>query len=147
MARRQGAETINFDREDPIKTILELTGGIGVDRAIDAVGIDAQHAQAGPAHKQAEQKQNELAREREEATPQARKDGEHWVAGDAPSQVLSWATEALCKAGQLAIIGVYPPTDRVFPIGQAMNKNLTIKMGNCNHRRNPPARTVLRSLS
>ena len=135
MARQQGAETINFDREDPIKTILELTGGIGVDRAIDALGIDAQHPQAGPAHKQAEQKQNELAREREEATPQARKDGEHWVAGDAPSQVLSWATEALCKAGQLAIIGVYPPTDRVFPIGQAMNKNLTIKMGNCNHRR------------
>jgi threonine dehydrogenase-like Zn-dependent dehydrogenase len=23
----------------------------------------------------------------------------------------------------------------VFPIGKAMNKNLTIKMGNCNHRR------------
>lgn len=43
--------------------------------------------------------------------------------------------EALRKAGQLSIIGVYPPTDWVFPIGKAMNKNLTVKMGNCNHRR------------
>jgi threonine dehydrogenase-like Zn-dependent dehydrogenase len=36
---------------------------------------------------------------------------------------------AVCKAGQYSIIGVYPPTDRVFPIGKAMNKNLTVKMG------------------
>jgi threonine dehydrogenase-like Zn-dependent dehydrogenase len=57
------------------------------------------------------------------------------VAGDAPTQALDWAIEALCKAGQLSIIGVYLPTDRVFPIGKAMNKNLTVKMGNCNHRR------------
>ena len=46
--------------------------------------------------------------------------------------------EALAKAGTLSIIGVYPPTVRRFPIGQAMNKNLTIKMGNCNHRKYIP---------
>jgi threonine dehydrogenase-like Zn-dependent dehydrogenase len=33
---------------------------------------------------------------------------------------------------------VYPPTLRSFPIGEALNKNLTIKMGNCNHRRYIP---------
>ena len=27
---------------------------------------------------------------------------------------------------------------QTFPIGQAMNKNLTIKMGNCNHRQYIP---------
>ncbi|HEY4547505.1 MAG TPA: aldehyde dehydrogenase, partial [Pedomonas sp.] len=27
---------------------------------------------------------------------------------------------------------------RVFPIGEAMNKNLAINMGNCNHRRYIP---------
>src|SRR5689334_3549549 len=48
-ARRQGAEVVNFEREDPVKTILALTGEIGVDRAIDAVGVDAQHAHHGPA--------------------------------------------------------------------------------------------------
>ena len=57
-----------------------------------------------------------------------------WKPGDAPSQALSWAVETLAKAGTLGIIGVYPQTDRFFPIGAAMNKNLTINMGNCNHR-------------
>jgi threonine dehydrogenase-like Zn-dependent dehydrogenase len=40
----------------------------------------------------------------------------------------------LAKAGTLGVIGVYPPTDRFFPLGAAMNKNLTINLGNCNHR-------------
>jgi threonine dehydrogenase-like Zn-dependent dehydrogenase len=49
--------------------------------------------------------------------------------------VLKWAVEALAKAGTLSIIGVYPPTVRDFPIGEAMNKNLTIRMGNCHQGR------------
>jgi len=40
MARRQGAETIDFDQEDPVATLKRLTAGIGVDRTIDAVGVD-----------------------------------------------------------------------------------------------------------
>lgn len=135
MARRQGAEVVNFDKEDPVQTILALTGGIGVDRVIDAVGVDAQHAHAGPAGEQAHQQQQTLQEDREKITPDANKDGTQWVGGEAPAQALEWAIEALAKAGQLSIIGVYPPTDRIFPIGKAMNKNLTIKMGNCNHRR------------
>jgi threonine dehydrogenase-like Zn-dependent dehydrogenase len=39
MARAQGAEVIDFNAEDPIKAIKELTSGIGVDRVIDAVGV------------------------------------------------------------------------------------------------------------
>jgi threonine dehydrogenase-like Zn-dependent dehydrogenase len=135
MARRQGAECVNFDREDPIETILALTGGIGVDRAIDAVGVDAQHAHAGPAGEKAAEKTEEFAHEQQEIEPDAIKEGDRFVAGDAPSQALDWAVEALAKAGTLSIIGVYPPSDKVFPIGKAMNKNLTIKMGNCNHRK------------
>ncbi len=42
MARQQGAEVINFDKEDPVATLRRLTAGIGVDRAIDAVGVDAE---------------------------------------------------------------------------------------------------------
>jgi threonine dehydrogenase-like Zn-dependent dehydrogenase len=37
-----------------------------------------------------------------------------------------------------SIIGVYPQTHQFFPIGTAMNKNLTINMGNCNHRKYIP---------
>ncbi|MNL49351.1 hypothetical protein D3C87_1722780 [compost metagenome] len=49
-----------------------------------------------------------------------------------------WAVQALAKAGTLGIVGVYPPTVTRFPIGEAMNKNLTLKMGNCPHRRYIP---------
>ena len=61
-----------------------------------------------------------------------------WTKGDAPGQALEWAVAALAKAGTLSIIGVYPPTMTTFPIGAAMNKNLTLRMGNCNHRRYIP---------
>ena len=134
MARFQGAETINFDEEDPVETLRRLTGGIGVDRAIDAVGVDAKHAQAGPASEQAQQEEPTFQGELSQVAPQ----GTAWNVGDAPSQVLEWAVQALAKAGTLSIIGVYPPSMQSFPIGAAMNKNLTINMGNCNHRKYIP---------
>ena len=42
-ARDLGAECINFEKEDPVEALHRLTHDIGVDRAIDAVGIDANH--------------------------------------------------------------------------------------------------------
>ncbi len=138
MARRQGAECINFEKEDPVAAIEELTGGIGVDRAIDAVGVDAQHAHKGPAAKTAQQQSSEFKQEVQQIAPEQNVRDGNWIPGDAPSQALSWAVEALAKAGTLSIIGVYPPTARVFPIGKAMNKNLTVNMGNCNHRKYIP---------
>jgi threonine dehydrogenase-like Zn-dependent dehydrogenase len=138
MARRQGAECIDFDREDPVETIVRLTGGIGADRAIDAVGVDAEHAHGGPAAQQAEQQRDEFQREQKQVAPEQHPSGGNWHPGDAPGQVLLWAVQGLAKAGTLSIIGVYPPSMNAFPIGEAMNKNLTIKMGNCNHRRYAP---------
>jgi threonine dehydrogenase-like Zn-dependent dehydrogenase len=138
MARRQGAEVINFDEEDPVKTIMELTGGIGVDCAIDAVGVDAQCPHHGPAAAEAAEKKEQFQQEVEKVAPVQHPDGDNWVPGDAPSQVLQWAVQALAKAGTLSIIGVYPPAGESFPIGAAMNKNLTIRMGNCNHRKYVP---------
>lgn len=136
MARAQGAEVVNFEEEDPTKVIVELTGGIGVDRLIDAVGIDAQHAHHGPAAKKA--KEQDFAKEVKTVAPKQNPDGDNWHPGDGPSQALRWGVEILAKAGTHAIIGVYPPTAEFYPIGQAMNKNLTVKMGNCNHRRYMP---------
>lgn len=138
MARAQGAEVIDFDAEHPVKTLQRLTGGIGVDRAIDAVGVDAEHAHAGPARREAAQKGKQHAEEVATVAPKQNPDGQLWQPGDAPSQALEWAVEALAKAGTLSIIGVYPQTAKFFPIGAAMNKNLTVKMGNCNHRRYIP---------
>jgi threonine dehydrogenase-like Zn-dependent dehydrogenase len=138
MARDQGAEAVDFNEEDPVETIRRLTGGIGVDRVIDAVGVDAVHPHSGPAAKKSAKKEKEFAKEVEKVAPEQNPDGDLWRPGDAPSQVLSWAVESVCKAGTISIIGVYPPQAQSFPIGQAMNKNLTVNMGNCNHRRYIP---------
>lgn len=138
MAKRQGAEVINFDEEDPVKVIMSLTGGIGADCAIDAVGVDAECPHHGPAAKQAAEQADEFEKEREAVAPVQHPDGPNWHPGQAPSQAQQWAVQALAKAGTLSIIGVYPPADTSFPIGSAMNKNLTIRMGNCNHRKYIP---------
>jgi threonine dehydrogenase-like Zn-dependent dehydrogenase len=125
MARHQGAETIDFSAEDPLETLKRLTGGAGPDRVIDAVGVDAEGPEENP----------ELV---EEVAPERSPDGDNWHPGDAPDQVAKWAVEAVAKAGTIGIIGVYPPTMERYPIGAAMNKNLTLRMGNCNHRRYVP---------
>lgn len=138
MAKRQGAEVINFDEEDPVEVIMSLTGGIGADCAIDAVGVDAECPHHGPAAKQAAEQAEEFKKELEAVAPVQHPDGPNWHPGQAPSQAQQWAVQALAKAGTLSIIGVYPPADTSFPIGSAMNKNLTIRMGNCNHRKYIP---------
>lgn len=138
MARAQGAEVIDFNAEDPVEIIQQLTGGIGVDRAIDAVGVDATRPHSGPAAQQADQEAPQFQQELQQIAPQTNPQGDNWHPGDAPSQALTWAVQALAKAGTLSIIGVYPLTHKFFPIGMAMNKNLTINMGNCNHRKYIP---------
>lgn len=138
MARAQGAEVIDFNQDDPVAVIQELTGGIGVDRAIDAVGIDAEPATKGPAAKQSQQMQEEFEQELKKVAPKTHPAGRNWHPGAAPSQAAFWAVKALDKAGTLSIIGVYPQEMNAFPIGLAMNKNLRLNMGNCHHRKYIP---------
>ena len=137
-ARAQGAEVIDYNKEDPIETIQRLTGGIGVDRAIDAVGVDANAPDAGPAAQKEQRLTPQFQREVSTIAPQQHPSNGNWHPGNAPSQVHTWAVRALAKAGTLSIIGVYPRTDQFIPIGAAMMKNLTIKIGNCNHRKYIP---------
>lgn len=133
-ARALGAETINFSEENPVEAIKELTRGIGPDRAIDAVGVDSERPKEGPAAQQAQGQAQQFQQEVQQIAQGAKPQGEQWKPGDAPSQAITWAVESLAKAGTLGVIGVYPQTDRFFPLGAAMMKNLTVKMGNCNHR-------------
>jgi threonine dehydrogenase-like Zn-dependent dehydrogenase len=139
-AKAQGAEVIDFSKEDPVATLMELTGGIGPDCAIDAVGIDANLPEKGsPGAKALEKAQlAALKDEVAEVAPKTNEKGDNWHPGNAPSIVPLWATMALAKAGTLSVIGVYPPTARRFPLGMAMNKNLTLRMGNCPHRKYLP---------
>lgn len=138
MARTLGAEVVNFDAEDPVETLRELTGGIGVDRVIDAVGVDAAPPRQGPAAARVADKTEQFERESKAVAPATRPDGELWRPGGAPSLALEWAIKAVAKAGVVSIIGVYPPAHTFAPIGLAMQRNLTLRMGNCNHRRYIP---------
>ncbi|TAJ97014.1 MAG: glutathione-dependent formaldehyde dehydrogenase [Candidatus Manganitrophaceae bacterium] len=138
MARAQGAIPIDYNQEDPVEAIHRLTGGIGVDRAIDAVGVDASQPNQGPAYEPFKKMDQKFRQEIQEIAPQTHPQGDNWHPGDAPSIVSTWAVNALAKAGTLSVIGVYPETDRFFPIGKAMNKNLSLNMGNCNHRKYIP---------
>jgi threonine dehydrogenase-like Zn-dependent dehydrogenase len=134
MAKRQGAQVIDFDEVDVAKAVLELTNGDGAAHVIDLVGVDAQHPQHGPGAPGLRQKAKEAVGQLL-VEPQAHTHGKHFVAGDHPTQVLEWAVTCAAKAGTIAIVGVYPPTIQSYPIGTAINKNLTIRMGICNHRR------------
>ncbi|WP_337176202.1 zinc-dependent alcohol dehydrogenase [Paludisphaera sp.] len=139
-ARELGAETIDFNAEHPVLKMRDATDGIGVFRAIDAVGVDAYAPERGPAYAEAKAMKSQFKEEQKEIQLQgsgATWTGQ-WTPGDAPSLALTWAVQALAKAGTLSIIGVYPESMTRFPIGDAMMKNLTVRMGNCPHRKYIP---------
>ncbi len=137
IAKNYGAEVINFDQEDPVSTIKRLTGGIGLDRVIDAVGVDSNQPSQG-SNQDSAQMAELFQNQRSQIAPNTNPKGDNWHPGDGPSQALFWEVQSLAKAGTLGIIGVYPPSVQTFPVGIAMNKNLTINMGNCNHRKYLP---------
>jgi threonine dehydrogenase-like Zn-dependent dehydrogenase len=136
MARAHGADVINFQKEDPIKVLKDVTNGSGPERTIDAVGVDAATATHGPAADKEAQKEfkKELKKIAESGTPH----GKAFQPGGAPSQAIKWAIECVAKAGTVSLIGVYPAPLQDFPIEQVMEKNLTVRGGNCNHRRYMP---------
>jgi threonine dehydrogenase-like Zn-dependent dehydrogenase len=135
MAQKFGAEIVNFDYDEPVEAIMELTGGIGVDRVIDAVGVDAMHPHYGP---QAHRDMEEFDQELRQVAPRTNPKGDNWHPGDGPGQVMQWGLKAIAKAGTMSVIGVYPETVKFFPFGEAMNKNIKVNMGNCNHRKYIP---------
>ncbi len=134
MARAHGAEAIDYDEEDPVKVLRELTGGTGPDRVIDAVGIDAAAPTSGPG-KPSRATAKEFEAELASVMP---KGSGKYKTGGAPSQVLRWCAESVAKGGTISVIGVYPLTMKSFPIGMVMNKNVTVRAGNCDHRRYLP---------
>ncbi|HLY98412.1 MAG TPA: zinc-dependent alcohol dehydrogenase [Candidatus Angelobacter sp.] len=136
MAQEQGAEVIHFEREDPVETIKGFTGGIGVDRVLDCVGVDANRPHNSHGLKNLF-RTAQFGTEKH-TTVQSRLRGDNWHPGDAPTQALDWAVQSVAKAGTFSIVGVYGDSVRRFPIGQAMEKNLSLKMGNCHHRKYIP---------
>jgi len=109
MAEEQGhAETINFDDEDVFDKLKEMTGGLGPDACVDAVGLEA-HGTSFDA-----------LLDRTKAAM--------FLATDRP-HVLRQAIHACRKGGTVSVPGVYGGFLDKIPFGAAMNKGLTFKTG------------------
>jgi threonine dehydrogenase-like Zn-dependent dehydrogenase len=110
-----GAETLNYEDIDSVPEALkELTGGRGPDACIDAVGLEAHHH--GPLYaydrvKQATRMENDRAFALREAIMSCR------------------------NGGIVSVIGVYGGFVDKFPMGQLMNRGLSIKTGQCHVQR------------
>ena len=139
MAQAQGAKTINFDEIEPVAELRKLTKNRGPKKIIDAVGIDAEASRCChlPFFKRLFKKTH-FKEEIKEVAPHANPQGNLWQPGGAPSQVFQWGVQSIAKGGIFSIIGVYTELMRFFPIGEVMEKNLTIRAGNCNHRKYIP---------
>ena len=110
MARTYGkAETINFETEEVYDRLMEMTGGRGPDRCIDAVGCEA-HETGGI----------DAVLDKVKATVMLATDRAH---------VLRQAIFACRKGGTVSVPGVYVGMIDKMPFGAAMNKGLTIKAG------------------
>jgi len=126
MARMLGAETVDFTAADPVEAILDLTRGVGVDRAIEAVGVDG-YSPEPP------RRDGGLSDENKPIVEGYDKDRDVYIPGDAPSLAATWAMKSLAKAGVLSVIGVFPPEVEQFPFGLIQQRNLTVRSGNANH--------------
>jgi len=113
MAATHGrAEIINFDEHDVYDRLMELTGGRGPDRCIDAVGTEA-HGHGS----------FDAVLDKVKAAVYLGTDRPH---------VIREVIMCCRKGGTVSIPGVYIGFLDKIPFGAAMNKGLTLKMGQTN---------------
>lgn len=103
-----GADTINFEEENVLDALREMTGGRGPDACIDAVGMEAVGVGLSDTYDRVKQTLR-LVSDRGGALRQA---------------IL-----ACRKGGTLSVPGVYLGTIDKFPMGAVMNKALTVRTG------------------
>jgi threonine dehydrogenase-like Zn-dependent dehydrogenase len=114
-ANRAGAtDTINYEAQDVMETLKELTGGVGPDACIDAVGMEA-HA-PGIMYAYDRFKQALM------------------LETDRPI-ALRQAIMACRNGGTVSVIGVYGGFIDKFPMGSFMNRSLTMRTGQCHVQR------------
>jgi threonine dehydrogenase-like Zn-dependent dehydrogenase len=103
------AETLNFEKEDVYDRLMEMTGGSGPDRCIDAVGTEA-HGHGS----------FDAVLDKAKAAVYLGTDRPH---------VLREAIMCCRKGGTISIPGVYIGFLDKIPFGAVVNKGLTLKTG------------------
>jgi threonine dehydrogenase-like Zn-dependent dehydrogenase len=115
MARdKVGAETIDYEQQDVLETLREMTGGRGPDKVIDAVGMEAHSPRPDYAYDRAKQMLK--------------------LETDRPF-ALREAIMAVRNGGIVSVIGVYGGFIDKFPMGAVMNRGLQIRSGQCHVQR------------
>jgi threonine dehydrogenase-like Zn-dependent dehydrogenase len=108
-------EAYNFrSMKDPVLFLKKTTEYFGADVCIDAVGCEA----AGSSLQTITGRRLMLQ------------------AGSATA--LHWAINSVKKGGIISIVGVYGPTDNLVPIGNVVNKGLTIRANQASVKRHLP---------
>jgi threonine dehydrogenase-like Zn-dependent dehydrogenase len=109
MAAEEGhAETLAFDDEDIYEKLKEMTGGMGPDACIDAVGLEAHGTSIDALYDRA--------------------NTALYLGTDRP-HALRQAIYACRKGGTVSVAGVYGGFLDKVPLGAAFAKGLTFKMG------------------
>jgi threonine dehydrogenase-like Zn-dependent dehydrogenase len=109
-------ETVNYSDaggKDIVGRLRQMTDGRGPDVCIDAVGCEASgsfmHKMLGMMKLQA-----------------------------GAATALEWAIQSVRRGGNVVAIGVYGPPFNLVPIGDLMNKGLTLRGAQCNVKRYLP---------
>ncbi len=108
LAKQLGAKILNYHEVDVREALMEMTGGIGPDAVIDAVGLEAHGFGIDNIVDRVKQA-NFLGTDR--------------------GPVLRQAILACRKGGRISIPGVYGGMLDKFPIGALMEKGLQVKSG------------------
>lgn len=108
-------EVVNFlEVGDMAIHIKKMTDWLGADVCIDCVGCEA----AGSVAQQIT--------------------GRYLKLQAGAATVLHWCINAVRKGGTVSIVGVYGPTFNAVPIGNAVNKGLTLRMNQASVKRHLP---------
>jgi threonine dehydrogenase-like Zn-dependent dehydrogenase len=110
MAEAGGAITINFEQESVIERLNELTSGKGPEKCIDCIGLESHVTFSLPDTIYDRAKQMTMAE------------------SDRPHVLREMIYVCRC-AGTISIPGVYGGLVDKIPMGLAMNKGLTFRMG------------------
>ncbi len=115
MAREFGqAEVLNYVGTDVVEELKQMTGGMGPDACIDAVGMEAHGASVLGLYDKVEQALH-LETDR--------------------IHVVRQAIQACRKGGTVSLMGVYGGYVNKFPLGVAFTKGLTLRMGQMHAQR------------
>ncbi len=114
LAKQMGADILDYREVEVLEALNEMTGGIGPDAVIDCVGMES-HGMAIDNIIDTIKVHAYLATERPHALRQA--------------------IIACRKGGRVSIPGVYGGFADKFPLGQVMEKGLTIKTGQTHMQR------------